>query len=484
MYRFFLIFCVTAITSFQFEFQLQAAHSLALDSIPQKSQNQPANSTTQPKPPVFIPTEALEMDGSDEEEVFKIVENMPSFPGGEEAMHQFIAENLQYPEEAKTKQIQGSVHIRFVVAVDGTLKDIEILRGLDSKGFGMNKEALRIVKMMPKWIPGRQRGRAVSVSIVLPIHFRLDASPKPLITDNTPISEPKSKSINVTQHAEALKERQKTKINTSTKPTTRPSSNVPVIEEGPGIVLDKVGADGIPVYKTVSEMPTYPDGQTGFYRLVAQNIQYPADARKNSIQGNVYVGFTIMEDGSMKNIHVKKGIAGGESCNEEAMRVMHLIPKWVSGKINGKPVRVSFVTPIRFKLESGKPRKPVRPTLPFQLTESEKRTYENALSHEEVEEMPEYPGGQMELFRFIGRNIRYPKKARRRGIHGTVYIGYVIAEDGSLENIHVKQGIAGGEICDNEALRIVHMMPKWIPGKVNRKPVRVAFTLPIRFKLE
>ena len=102
-----------------------------------------------------------------------------------------------------------------------------------------------------------------------------------------------------------------------------------------------------------------------------------------------------------------------------------------------------------------------------------------------VEDMPEFPGGQKELFKFISKNIKYPPMARENGIEGTVYIGFVVMEDGSIEQVQVKRGLAGGGAgCDAEAIRVVNKMPKWNAGKQRGKPVRVAFTLPIRFKLE
>ncbi len=102
-----------------------------------------------------------------------------------------------------------------------------------------------------------------------------------------------------------------------------------------------------------------------------------------------------------------------------------------------------------------------------------------------VEDMPEFPGGQKELFSFIGKNVKYPPMARENGIEGTVYVGFVVMENGAIENVQIKRGLAGGGAgCDEEAIRVVKAMPKWNPGKQRGKPVRVAFTLPIRFKLE
>ncbi len=101
-----------------------------------------------------------------------------------------------------------------------------------------------------------------------------------------------------------------------------------------------------------------------------------------------------------------------------------------------------------------------------------------------VEEMPEFQGGQKALFEFLGKKTNYPAMARENGIEGTVYIGFVVMEDGTISNIHIKRGLpSGGAGCDKEALRVVGEMPTWKPGKQRGKAVRVAYTLPFKFKL-
>lgn len=124
-------------------------------------------------------TEDTEVDFTDmtteeeEEEdapVFFIVEEMPEFPGGEQALHKFLASNIEYPVIAQENGIQGRVYVKFVVNTDGSITDVEIARGVDPS---LDKEALRVVRSMPKWKPGKQRGKAVRVSYTVPINFVL-----------------------------------------------------------------------------------------------------------------------------------------------------------------------------------------------------------------------------------------------------------------------------------------------------------------------
>ncbi len=99
-----------------------------------------------------------------------------------------------------------------------------------------------------------------------------------------------------------------------------------------------------------------------------------------------------------------------------------------------------------------------------------------------VEAMPEFPGGQPEMMKFLSKNINYPTMARESGIQGMVYVTFVVERDGSVTDVKVMRGIGGG--CDEEAVRVVTRMPKWIPGKQRNKPVRVQFNLPVRFALQ
>jgi periplasmic protein TonB len=98
-----------------------------------------------------------------------------------------------------------------------------------------------------------------------------------------------------------------------------------------------------------------------------------------------------------------------------------------------------------------------------------------------VEEMPQFPGGQEGLFKFLAGNIRYPEEAVEAGIEGTVYVTFVVGKDGSIGEARVLRGIGGG--CDEESLRVVNAMPNWRPGFQRGKPVLVQYNLPIRYTL-
>ena len=96
--------------------------------------------------------------------------------------------------------------------------------------------------------------------------------------------------------------------------------------------------------------------------------------------------------------------------------------------------------------------------------------------------MPEFPGGQSALMKYLSENIRYPVIAQENGIEGRVICSFVVERDGSITDVQVVRGVDPS--LDKEAVRVIQSMPKWKPGKQRGKPVRVRFTLPIVFRLQ
>jgi Ca-activated chloride channel family protein len=106
----------------------------------------------------------------EEEEIFIVIEEDPEFPGGLDSLRAFIQRNLRYPEEAKRNKIEGKVFVSFIIEADGSVSNIKVLRDI---GGGCGAEAVRVVKLMPKWKPGKQHGKAVRTQFNLPIQFVL-----------------------------------------------------------------------------------------------------------------------------------------------------------------------------------------------------------------------------------------------------------------------------------------------------------------------
>jgi periplasmic protein TonB len=106
----------------------------------------------------------------EEAEIFTIVEDMPTFPGGEAALMQWLSKETKYPPIAKEAGIQGTVYVNFIIGPDGKIRDIKVVRSVNR---ALDEEAIRVIEKMPSWTPGKQRGKAVSVQFTLPIKFKL-----------------------------------------------------------------------------------------------------------------------------------------------------------------------------------------------------------------------------------------------------------------------------------------------------------------------
>jgi protein TonB len=115
--------------------------------------------------------EDLEIVEEDDEEVFMVVENMPEFPGGDLGLMKYIQKNVKYPPIAKEYNITGKVYISFVVDKSGSVTNVKVVRGVDKN---LDAEAVRVIESLPKYKPGKQRGKAVKVMFTVPINFTLN----------------------------------------------------------------------------------------------------------------------------------------------------------------------------------------------------------------------------------------------------------------------------------------------------------------------
>lgn len=118
----------------------------------------------------ITPVKVEEDEEEEEQTIFQVVENDPEFPGGVEALMKYLQQNIKYPQLARENNITGRVYVTFVVERDGSVTGVRVVRDI---GGGCGQEAVRVVKAMPKWSPGKQRGKAVRVQYNLPVNFSL-----------------------------------------------------------------------------------------------------------------------------------------------------------------------------------------------------------------------------------------------------------------------------------------------------------------------
>ncbi len=268
------------------------------------------------------------------------------------------------------------------------------------------------------------------------------------------------------------------------------------------------------VFYTVEEMPEFPGGQSALKDFISQSVNYPEDARKNGIQGRVYVQFVVSKDGSVKDATVIRSV--DPSLDKEALRVVNTMPLWKPGKQRGEAVDVAFTVPITFALSDGKPAEAtlkvkfiddklqltgpadlidkMRPFMqdakPLTTFSKETGNFTFAVSGNTpddpvffiVEEMPEFPGGDQALREFVANSVRYPQQAQKDSIQGKVFVSFVVAKDGWVKDANVVRGVH--PFLDEEALRVVNALPLWTPGKQRDQAVNVQYTIPINFVLQ
>lgn len=246
---------------------------------------------------------AFQQSKRDTNKVFDIVEEQAEFEGGMDALSQFLQKNLKYPEAAKRANQSGKVFVQFIVNTDGTISDVNILK---SAGFGMDEEAERVIKLA-KWIPGKHHGQVVKSRFTIPIMFAIG--------------------------------------------NDKASSNFFVKPEGIRAILpsSKEYYESSDIFTAVEQQAEFPGGMEAFAKYLQDNLKYPEAAQKANIQGKIYVQFVINRDGSSEKFEVLKSTEN-ESLDNEALRVLKSIPKWVAGQQSGRNVRSRFTIPINFQL--------------------------------------------------------------------------------------------------------------------------------------
>ena len=221
-------------------------------------------------------------------------------------------------------------------------------------------------------------------------------------------------------------------------------------------------------FVVVEEMPQFVGGFNALNKFIGDNIQYPAQAKAEKAEGTVIANFVIRSTGKVENVRIERGV--NALLDQEAARVIAIMPDWIPGKQHGKTVDVSYTIPIQFKLDGNDQKK---------TAEQQKQSIE---PYKVVEEMPEFHGGQEAFMKFIIENVKYPPQAMKDNVQGKVLVNFIVMSSGKIENAKVIQSV-NAEL-DNEALRVVKSMPVWKPGKQGGKVVDVEYTMPIQFKLQ
>ena len=250
---------------------------------------------------IFEIVEMLPPTPQNQDPIFEVVEVRPEFPGGVQAMNEFLNRNIRYPPLAFEQGISGRVMVQFIVERDGSLSDVVAVMGPDPS---LNREAVRVVSAMPNWQPARQGGETVRVRFTLPVTFRL-ANDAPATTTAT-----------------------------QTPPPPPPPQNIDLDE----------------IFDIVEQRPQFTGGDAAMVEFLNRNMRYPPAAQEAGVQGRVTVQFVVERDGSITNV---VALAGPDpSLMEEAVRVIQAMPRWQPGRQGGQAVRTLSMLPVMFRLSA------------------------------------------------------------------------------------------------------------------------------------
>lgn len=218
----------------------------------------------------LVPMQAAILD-STPVEILRGVDQLPSFPGGKEALFLYIAENINTPISTAEHKIHGQVIVKFVVYKDGQVGDVGIMKSLDPLA---DAEAQRLVKAMPKWVPGKNKGENVNVEMGLPILF--------------------------------------------------------------DYLAEAVFKHDSLVFIGVDQAAQFPGGQQAMMKFIATKMNYPLAARRQKIQGDVIVKFMIDRTGQVRMPSIVSGL--GYGIDEEVIKTLQSMPAWKPAQLNGLPI--------------------------------------------------------------------------------------------------------------------------------------------------
>ena len=221
----------------------------------------------------------------------------PAFPGGIDALIAFMTKNLQYPKSAGSSIEAATVVVSFTVKEDGSVNNAYVKEPSEMPA-AFNAEALRVVSMLPTWTPGKKNCKPGTFELCIPIKFKLDGK-----------SDLKA---NETAHV-------------------------------------KTG-NALELYE-IDNPPYFPGGDAALKQYLAENIKYPATARKEKAEGLAVVEFTVEKNGSITEIKTVGSTNTHPDILAEAKRVAEAMPKWVPAVLDGEIVRVRYTLPVRFKLD-------------------------------------------------------------------------------------------------------------------------------------
>jgi len=226
----------------------------------------------------------------------------------------------------------------------------------------------------------------------------------------------------------------------------------------------------------IEKEPEFKGGEKAMLKFMKMNMHYPLIAQRAGVEGTVIVRFVVDKTGKISNVKIKQGIGSG--CDEEAIRVIKVMPAWNPGRNNGRFVPVIIQLPILFQLSKKIHDENANIVVDYKSINSENEKNRPLIN---VEHDPEFKGGYNAMLKFLKKNMKYPITPRKAGTQGIVFVYFVVEKTGKITRVKLLRGI--DKACDEEAIRLVKSMPDWIPGRQNGKVVASFYQIPVKFQL-
>ena len=425
-------------------------------------------------------------------EVYTLLDEKPEYPGGMGELIKFIQQSIQYPPVALQKQTQGRVWIGSIIDTTGRMVDPEVVYSVDSL---LDEEALRIIRMIPDWKPGKLNGKTVRVKLCFPVTFKISEeeerrNKQVAIVEEKPRQNPKDtgaieieyippvdatspvkKKVPVKwEHLiDDTEEVVKASFDRHNNRISREKSEA-ILIHGTSIFKDKVyisiGSSNCNlIYKGEADF-YLEDKQKKLHKIPSKDVD------KESVALHLGKGKTAeinvdFPDNCQPGDYLLKIRVYNE--NEECYYTIH---QWFEAYTSRQKSQRRKPIPVSAKYV---------PVMAEPITEKNKDDIFNL-----VQNMPEFPGGMLKLVEFIKQNIRYPQTARQSRLEGRITVEIVIDKDGSVIQpgiiCSISPTLRGNTAFCEEALRIVSIMPKWKPGNQDGVNLKVRFMFPIGFE--
>jgi TonB family protein len=225
-------------------------------------------------------------------------------------------------------------------------------------------------------------------------------------------------------------------------------------EPPPPSLLSRQLLDSARVYSFAEEMPSYPGGEQAYVKYLSERTNYPPAEKKAGHQGVVYVSFVVERDGSISDVHAVKEVAGAPGLTQEAIRVISAMPNWIPGTMQGRPVRVTIVQPIRFQLTDPPPR-----------SVCGKDTLKGPVTYITPDiRKPLYPGSDTALQNYFIAHDEVMRAFEYRTNGKSMTISFIIDSVGNVHDVKVEQPVPGEEELSVEIAKVFCSMPGWLPG--------------------